>query len=49
LSPTFALVGFQKVIQQSIPQVEISLKDDLISLLAIIRTDNVQRNLKHKV
>jgi hypothetical protein len=41
LSPTFALVGLQKIIQQSIPQVETSLKDDLISRLAIIPIDNV--------
>jgi len=49
LSSTFALVGFQKDIQQFIPQVEISLKDEgLVAPLAIIPIDNVQRSLKHK-
>jgi len=47
LSPTFALVGFQKDIQQFISQGETNLKcKGLIALLAIIHSDNVQYNVK---
>jgi hypothetical protein len=50
LLPKFALVGFQKDIQQFIPQKEINLKcQGLIAPLAIIHNDNVQCNVKHKL
>jgi len=50
LSPTFALVGFQEDIQQFIPQGEIGLKlKGLVTLLAIIHSDNVQHSVKRKL
>jgi hypothetical protein len=50
LSPMFALIRFQKDIQQFIPQRETSLKcESLVAPLLIIRSDNVQRSVKHKL
>jgi hypothetical protein len=49
LSLAFALIGFQKDIQQFIPQMETNLKDEgLIAPLAIKPIDNVQCSVKHK-
>ncbi len=50
LSPTFALIGFQKDIQQFIPQRETSLKcKGLVVPLVIIHSDSVQRNVKQNL
>jgi len=46
----FALLRFQKDIQQFIPQKETSLKcESLVAPLVIIRNENVQHSVKHKL
>jgi hypothetical protein len=50
LLPTSTLVGIKENIQQFISQVETSLHgEDLVAILAIVPSDDVHYNMKHKL